>query len=150
MRGNEMNSVLYQFLNEQNRLKNRLQEIDLEIEDLRSAMLPGAIRYDKDNVMVTPEDHMIEYAAKIEPLAKKRAVIQREYDIAYHEVSKALDHLVPKQAIVMRMKYFDRKSNGDIAECLNVSRRRIMQICNASYEILLNIALTSPLKYDIL
>lgn len=145
-----MNSVLYQFLNEPNRLKNRLQEIDLEIEDLRSAMLPGAIRYDKDNVMVTPEDHMIEYAAKIEPLAKKQAVIQREYDIAYHEVSKALDHLAPKQAIVMRMKYFDRKSNGDIAECFNVSRRRVRQICEESYEILLNIALTSTLKYDIL
>ena len=144
-----MNSVLYQFLNEPDRLKRKLHAIDMQIEDLMTQMLPGAIRYDKDSVMSSPEDKMIRYAERLEPLEKRRAVIQAQYDVAYEEVSGALDKLSPKQAAIMRMKYIDRKSNGDIAAGFKVSRRRIRQICEESYDVLLNIALTSTLKYDI-
>lgn len=145
-----MNTVLYQFLNEPHRLKCKLIEIDNQIEELRASMLPGAIRYDKDSVMSSPDDPMIKYAERMEPLTKRRALIEREYKIAYREVSRALDMLAPKRAVVMRLKYIDRKSNSDIAGAYGVSRRRVRQICEESYEILLDIALTSTLKYDIL
>ena len=145
-----MNTILYQFLNEPHRLKCKLIEIDNQIEELRVSMLPGAVRYDKDSVMSSPDDPMIKYAERIEPLANRRKMIEQEYRIAFTEVSGALDKLSPKQAIVMRLKYIDRKSNSDIAGAYGVSRRRVSQICEESYEILLNIALTSTLKYDIL
>lgn len=145
-----MNTVLYQFLNEPHRLKCKLMEIDQRVEELRESMLPRAICYDKDSVMSSPDDKMIKHIQRIEPLAKRRKLIEGEYEKAYREVSRALDKLTPKQAIVMRLKYIDRKSNSDIAGAYGVSRRRVRQICEESYEILLDIALTSTLKYDIL
>ena len=145
-----MNSIIYQFLNEPRRIRQKLVEVDAKIEDLRTAMLPGAIRYDKDNVMVSPEDHMIDYVIRVEPLMRDRNKLLTEYRRADEEVRSVLSILPERKAEILRLKYYDGMSNGEIADRFGITKRRAMQLCDESYDQILSRVLTSPLKYAML
>ena len=147
-----MNSVIYQFLNEPRRLKNKILIIESEIEDLRTAMLPGAIRYDKDSVMCSPEDKMIEYAIRLELLAAKRDKLMAEYEVAYAEFMVAMSILTDKQGKVLSLKYLDGKSNAQISKELGVDKRNVLRRCDRAYELILNeiLTATSRIKYNVL
>ena len=145
-----MNSIIYQFLNEPRRLRRKLEEVNSKIEDLRATMLPGAIRYDKDSVMCSPEDNMVEYAIRFEPLAKERDMTMREYERAYAEIMDALEHLTYKQKTVILMKYLDGLSNTQISQKLGIDKRNVLRLCDRAYETLLDdmLTATSRIKYN--
>lgn len=145
-----MNSVLYQFLNEPYERKREWMRAEQKIEDLRASMLPGAVQYDKDNVMVSADDGLVRYVEKLEPLERKAAELFTVYCRSRTQVEEALEALTKKQQKVMRMKYFGRLSNKRIAEVLGVSRREVMKLCDRAYDGLLLKVLCSPLKHDIL
>lgn len=146
-----MNSMICQFLNEPMRIRMELVGVEREIEDLRATMLPGGIRYDKDSVMSSPDDPMIRYAERSEPLFRKRDRLYREYAIACAEFEDAVGCLTDKQKVVIRMKYIHGVSNTDISEKLGIDRRNVLRMCDRAYELLLNrlLTATSRMRYDV-
>ena len=144
-----MNSVLYQFLNEPYNLKVKWMEAENRVEELRASMLPCAMRYDKDRVMASPDDPMIKYAERLEPLERKAMDLFTEYCRSRTQVEEALKVLTHKQRKVMQMKYFSRLSNRSVADALGISSREVMKLCERAYDSLLIEVLRSPLKYVI-
>lgn len=144
-----MNSIIYQFLNEPRRIRKKIEGVDAKIEDLRTTMLPGAIRYDKDNVMVSPEDHMIDYAIRLEPLTRERDRLLTEYQRAYQDVVSASACLSDKQKAMILMKHIEGMSNTEMAEAYGISRRNVIKLCNRAYDKILDKSLRTLLKYDI-
>lgn len=146
-----MNSIIYQFLNEPRRIRGELVNVEREIEDLRATMLPGGIRYDKDNVMSSPDDPMVRYAERLDPLLRMRDRLRKEYAVACKEFDDATGCLTDKQRTVIRMKYLDGMSNTDIGDALRIDRRNVLRMCERAYELLLNRLLTAPtgMMYDV-
>lgn len=47
--------------------------VQMQIDELRSSLLPSGIRYDTDKVQTSPADQMLEIAARVDELQRKNA-----------------------------------------------------------------------------
>lgn len=63
----------YVFLGQVRGCDNKIRRLERTIESLRSTLLPGAIRYDKDRVDTSPQDNMTEIYAKIDEYERQLA-----------------------------------------------------------------------------
>jgi len=89
-------------------IKGEIIAIKKHEEQLRLSMLPGAIRYDKDNVNSSPQDPMLMYAERIsddeEKIKKRLKRLQHDSDIA----QKVLDGMTTsKYRTILFLRYME-------------------------------------------
>jgi len=114
-------------------IKGEIIAIKKHEERLRLSMLPGAIRYDKDNVNSSPQDPMLMYAERIsddeEKIKKRLQRLQHDSDIA----QKVLDGMTTsKYRNLLFLRYMEggmefRYSWEQIAVELGYSEQHVRQ-----------------------
>lgn len=70
-------------------IKGEIMTLEKHEEYIRLSMLPGAVRYDKDNVQSSPEDPMLKFAEKIsedEELIQQRLVRLKELNLMCQKI----------------------------------------------------------------
>jgi DNA-directed RNA polymerase specialized sigma subunit len=120
---------------------NKIRRLEASIAGLRSCLLPGAIRYDKDKVVSTPVNTMEELYARIDELERKldkprndRAAAALEAD----EILRKLPDGLERTTLVMF--YIERKSMTDIADDLHISLRYSFKVKKRAMEKLNRVA----------
>ena len=74
-----MKESVYKALTKPKRIRAQIRKAEAEMEGLKLSMLPGAIRYDKDKVQLSPEDPMAKYVVRLDELERKIASLQMDY-----------------------------------------------------------------------
>ncbi len=126
----------YRFLMRVRELDSQIMREELTIAEIKSSLLPGAIRYDKDNVMTSPEDRLPEVFARIderertvEELRKRKAAVIEETDGALKKMADGTeDDNARVQVDILYQFYIGRQSVYDIAQSLGVSTRHCFRL----------------------
>ena len=89
-------------------IKGEIMTLEKHEEYIRLSMLPGAVRYDKDQVQTSPEDPMLKFAEKLsedEELIQKRLSRLRELNLL---CQKILDKMsTPKYRNLLLLRYIE-------------------------------------------
>lgn len=78
MKNRQISSELYEILSKPRRLKYQICSINSQIANLEDCLLPGAVRYDKDNVQTSPTDRMPQVMAEIGDLSDRQKKLAEE------------------------------------------------------------------------
>lgn len=73
-----ISAELYEILSKPRRLKFQICTINSQILNLKDCLMPGAVRYDKDNVQTSPADRMPQIMAEIGELSDKQKELSAE------------------------------------------------------------------------
>lgn len=65
----------------------------MQLEALKSSLLPSGIRYDLDKIQTTPEDHFSEVMAEVASLEQEIEELQRKLQASLLELGDALEKL---------------------------------------------------------
>lgn len=90
-----MRDETYQVLAKPRTIESEMKTVQAEIDGLRSSMMPKGISYDGVKGHSSEADPMAGYAARLEPLEKKKEALQGEYLTAYDE-AVAFIHKIPE------------------------------------------------------
>ena len=125
----------YAFFGKPRAYDNKIKRIESTIEGLRSCLLPGGIRYDKDRVQTTPSDKMTEIVCRITDLEKELEEEQQNRANAVMEIDKALMKLPegPYRTILAE-SYIGRISNYKIAEGMGITVRHYFRMRKKAVE----------------
>lgn len=135
-----MASVEY-ILNAPRHYDNVIRRLEASIAGLRSCLLPGAVRYDKDRVVSTPANTMEELFARIDDLERKLAKTQDDRAAAALRADNILRKLPDSlERTVLVMYYVERKSMPDIAEALHISLRYSFKVKKRAMDKLARVA----------
>ena len=74
-----MKDEVYEFLTMPKKTKLQIRSKQMQIEDLRLQMLPGAVRYDKDIVQSSPEDPMMKFIVRVDELERDIEGLKQRY-----------------------------------------------------------------------
>jgi transcriptional regulator with XRE-family HTH domain len=108
LRGEQMPNDAQEFLNEIREVRYEIASIRLHKEDARMALMPSAVRYDKDKVQTTPDDPMLKFAVRMGELDD-----QERYclDKLHSELLKAEQMIeamkTPKYRQILRLRYLN-------------------------------------------
>ena len=103
-------------------LERTIWRLTMKRDELQSCLLPPAIRYDKDNVQVSPEDRLAEIAAAVLDLDRKlRELMERKARLVL-TISAAIDQLEDdREKTILTAYYVGRVSMSEIADRIGYS-----------------------------
>ena len=116
--------------------RKRIEEIELEIAQLRLSALPGAINYDGMPKGTKVDADMSGYAAKMDALITKRSAFIRDMVVELSAISDAIEAVTladPKDgvrcALLLRYRYIlmekDWEIIGDAVHCSGRHAQRL-------------------------
>ena len=108
---------VYEWLNRPTKLTYDIKAKIRLAEEIRSGLLPTAIRYDKDNIVTsygTNADPMTEILARVEAIQKEVAELQLQRAIAMIELEEVFSKLDKDERTVMSRYYLSRKKIEEI------------------------------------
>lgn len=125
------NGEVYEWLNRPTKLSYDIRAKMRIAEELRSCLLPSAIRYDKDKVMTsygTNGDPMAEITARVDAIEREIAELQRQKACAIIELEDVFAKLDRNEHEVMSRYYITRKSISAIAKEMVYQRRSVYDL----------------------
>ena len=119
----------YRFLMRVRELDSQIMREELTIAEIKSSLLPGAIRYDKDKVMTSPEDRLPEVFARIDERERKVAEMRERKAEVIEEIDEALKRMAEEiegdkgrvQVDILYLFYVKRNSLKDTADQVGYS-----------------------------
>lgn len=108
---------VYEWLNRPTKLTYDIKAKIRLAEEIRSGLLPTAIRYDKDKIVTsygTNADPMAEIMARVEAIQKEIAELQLQRAIAMIELEEVFSKLDKDERTVMSRYYVSRKKIEEI------------------------------------
>lgn len=132
-----MNKQAYQFLNSARILHWEWLRLKAKHDELETCLLPGAIRYDRDKVQISPEDSMSKIISEINELELEMARIQKKKSQQIEKIYKEISRLSSdEQRTALTMRYINRISVTDIAEAMGYAEPTIYKLMNQGGEII--------------
>jgi predicted transcriptional regulator len=126
---------IYEILGRPRLITGRIQRLTMQRDELESAALPGAIRYDRDTVQTSPEDRMADVLAKVADIDAEIEQLRREKAKAVMRVSEMIEALEDEgQRQLMSALYIARMSMTEAAAYVNYSRRQAYRIRREAIE----------------
>lgn len=130
-----------EYLNQLRRLKLKQRRVDEEIQTLDASLSSaGAIRYDKLNVQVSPENRMESGIVRLSELRQKLVELKIEYYDLYVVISHQVNSLdaigLYKDILVMR--YFENKPFWKIADELHYDTKYITNCHGKALQLFYN------------
>ena len=135
-----MKDEVYEFLTMPKKTKLQIRSKQMQIEDLRLQMLPGAIRYDKDIVQSSPEDPMLKFIVRVDELEREIEGLKQRYVDEQKLISEAIEMLEDKrEQVVLIGRYVSGDSYDEIAAELFLSVDRVFQIHRSAVDNMVDI-----------
>ncbi len=107
------------------RTENAIKRKQLRREELKSCLLPGAIRYDLDKVQTSPKDKLTEIMAKVDELDRQIEELMQEKAMLIIEIGEAIERLEDdNEKAVLTEFYIGRVPMEKVAALINYSPRR--------------------------
>lgn len=117
------------YLGRVRRLESRIRRKVMQIEALRASLLPGAIRYDTDQVQTSPSDKIGEVEARIDELEREVIELMGEKRRALLEMIQIIDSIDGElEREVLTAFYIREKRVREIAEEMHYTTRGINKI----------------------
>lgn len=96
------------------------------IAEIKSCLLPGAIRYDKDRVQTSPSDQMSEVMARVDEMERQVEVLKAERSSLIIKVSDTLEKLSDDtEKTVLSEWYINRTRPEEISRIIGYSSRHM-------------------------
>lgn len=112
-----MTTEVHDFLTGPWKTERKIRELESRVKGLESAMLPGAVSYDKDKVQAPYIDAMARFAEKVDGLLDDILALKARYLREVSAVSDSISRLDdPDERTVLSMRYLQRKRYEDIAD----------------------------------
>lgn len=130
-----------EYLNQLRRLKQKQRRVDEEIQTLDAALSSaGAIRYDKLNVQVSPENRMEAGIVRLSELRQKLVDLKIEYYDLYVVISHQVNELdaIGLYKDILIMRYFEQKPFWKIADELHYDQKYITNCHGKALQIFYN------------
>jgi len=118
------------------RTKRKIAVTKAQMERLRVMMLPGAIRYDKENVQTSPQDPMLVFAEKMDELTSDAKQLETLYMQQYKEVETMADTLDDAHRDVIKLGYLAEYKPTEIAIELNYSESTVYKLKREAIKLL--------------
>ena len=135
-----MKDEVYEFLTMPKKTKLQIRSKQMQIEDLRLQMLPGAIRYDKDIVQSSPGDPMLKFIVRVDELERDIEGLKQQYVDEQKLISEAIEMLEDKrEQVVLIGRYVSGDSYDEIAAELFLSVDRVFQIHRSAVDKMVDI-----------
>lgn len=135
-----MKDEVYEFLTMPKKTKLQIRSKQMQIEDLRLQMLPGAIRYDKDIVQSSPEDPMMKFIVRVDELERAIEGLKQRYVDEQKMISEAIEMLEDEcEQVVLIGRYVSGDSYDEIAAELFLSVDRVFQIHRSAVDKMVDI-----------
>ena len=135
-----MKDEVYEFLTMPKKTKLQIRSKQMQIEDLRLQMLPGAVRYDKDTVQSSPEDPMMKFIVRVDELERAIEGLKQRYVDEQKLISEAIEMLEDKrEQVVLIGRYVSGDSYDEIAAELFLSVDRVFQIHRSAVDKMVDI-----------
>jgi len=120
----ELNET-YDFLMQIRRKEIIIRRKEMQRDELRACLLPGAVRYDKDRVQTSPTDTMADVMARVDELDREIEQLKREKAHLVLEISDAIEKLEDDtEKVVLTEFYITRAPMSQVAETIHYSVRR--------------------------
>lgn len=120
----ELNEI-YDFLMQIRRKEIIIRRKEMQRDELRACLLPGAIRYDRDRVQSTPTDKMADVIARVDELDREVEQLKHEKAQLILEISNAIEKLEDDtEKVVLTEFYIARAPMSQVAETIHYSIRR--------------------------
>ena len=127
----------YVFLGKVRGYDNRISRLENTIEALKLNLLPGAIRYDKDNVQTSNQNPMEDLFAKIDEYEREMLDLKNKRAEAVLAVDNALQKMKDcKEQRVLLEYYIGRISIPDIAVGMGITNRHCLRLKNNGVSML--------------
>ena len=135
-----MKDEVYEFLTMPKKTKLQIRSKQMQIEDLRLQMLPGAVRYDKDIVQSSPEDPMMKFIVRVDELEREIEGLKQQYVDEQKMISEAIEMLEDeREQVVLIGRYVSGDSYDEIAAELFLSVDRVFQIHRSAVDKMVDI-----------
>lgn len=118
------------------RTKRRIAVTKAQMERLRVMMLPGAIRYDKENVQSSPTDPMLVFAEKMDDLTNDVKQLELQYMQQYEKVELMANGLDDAHRDVLKLRYLAEYKPPEIAVELNYSESTVYKLKREAIKLL--------------
>ena len=120
----ELNET-YDFLMQIRRKEIIIRRKEMQRDELRACLLPGAIRYDRDRAQSTPTDKMADVIARVDELDREVEQLKHEKAQLILEISNAIEKLEDDtEKVVLTEFYIARAPMSQVAETIHYSIRR--------------------------
>lgn len=117
---------VYDFLMGPHRKRLEIARKENIIAELRSCLLPGAIRYDKDRVQSSPGDQLSDTMAKIDEMERQVEALKAERSALIIRVNTMIEKLENDiERAVLTEWYINRTKPPRIASNVGYSERRM-------------------------
>lgn len=133
---------VYEWLNRPTKLTYDIKAKIRLAEEIRSGLLPTAIRYDKDKIATsygTNADPMTEILARVEAIQKEIAELQLQRAIAMIELEEVFSKLDEDEGKVMSRYYLSRKKIEEIHREIHCSTRWVYKLRERGIENVKNL-----------
>jgi DNA-directed RNA polymerase specialized sigma subunit len=133
---------VYEWLNRPTKLTYDIKAKIRLAEEIRSGLLPTAIRYDKDKIVTsygTNADPMTEIMARVEVIQKEIAELQLQRAIAMIELEEVFSKLDEDEGKVMSRYYLSRKKIEEIHREIHYSTRWVYKLRERGIEDVKNL-----------
>lgn len=133
---------VYEWLNRPTKLTYDIKAKIRLAEEIRSGLLPTAIRYDKDKIVTsygTNADPMTEIMARVEAIQKEIAELQLQRAIAMIELEEVFSKLDEDEGKVMSRYYLSRKNIEEIHREIHYSTRWVYKLRERGIEDVKNL-----------
>ena len=133
---------VYEWLNRPTKLTYDIKAKIRLAEEIRSGLLPTAIRYDKDKIVTsygTNADPMTEILARVEAIQKEIAELQLQRAIAMIELEEVFSKLDKDEGKVMSRYYLSRKNIEEIHREIHYSTRWVYKLRERGIEDVRNL-----------
>jgi DNA-directed RNA polymerase specialized sigma subunit len=135
-----MNREAYVFLNSARVLHYQYLRLKAKRDELKSCLLPGAIRYDKDKVQKSKEDLMSKIISEIKDLEAEMAKVQHNKQIQIEKICIAISRLESEEEkTALTMRYVNRIPVKKIAEEMGYSEPTIYRFMTQGAEKMIKI-----------
>ena len=135
-----MKDEVYEFLTMPKKTKLQIRSKQMQIEDLRLQMLPGAVRYDKDIIQSSPEDPMMKFIVRVDELERAIEGLKQRYVDEQKMISEAIEMLEDeREKVVLIGRYVSGDSYDEIAAELFLSVDRVFQIHRSAVDKMVDI-----------
>ncbi len=123
------NNEICEYLGQVRGIKRKIERLDEQILSLRYSLLPGAIRYDKERVIVSPKDSVTEIFALIDALERDKAVLIEQKEKIQLQIYRKIKMLpVGKERAFLVRYYIVCENMTDIADTMDITVRHLFRI----------------------
>ena len=114
----------YDFLMQIRRKEIIIRRKEMQRDELRACLLPGAVRYDKDRVQSSPTDTMADALARVDELDHEIEQLRHEKAQLILEISNAIERLEDDtEKVVLTELYIARAPMSQVADTIHYSIR---------------------------